>query len=127
MARKQKKAGMSCAKFRELHPDCSNLEPNDGKVDERTQDAWLDHLNECQDCGDWYMGESVKTRGEKTGDHPCVHLAYYGPTHCAEHPNPFDCPDVLVMKFGGEYGLPVRDGGTSYIRIDNCPWCGKAL
>ena len=26
-----------------------------------------------------------------------------------------------------EYGIPVLDGGTSYIRIEYCPWCGKEL
>ena len=24
----------------------------------------------------------------------------------------------------GEYGLPVRDGGASYLIISNCPFCG---
>ena len=30
-----------------------------------------------------------------------------------------------------EYGIPIRDGergcATSYILINNCPWCGKKL
>lgn len=26
-----------------------------------------------------------------------------------------------------EYGIPVRDGGSSMIRIRYCPWCGKPL
>ena len=30
-----------------------------------------------------------------------------------------------------EYGIPIRDGecgcATSYILINNCPWCGKRL
>ena len=31
-----------------------------------------------------------------------------------------------VPKFR-EYGLPVHDGGTSFLAIDFCPWCGKKL
>jgi len=40
-----------------------------------------------------------------------------------------DNPDVVVVydpKFD-EYGLPVRDGGTSMVVIGYCPWCGGRL
>lgn len=40
-----------------------------------------------------------------------------------------DDPDVVVVydaKFD-EYGLPVRDGGTSMVVIGYCPWCGGRL
>lgn len=26
-----------------------------------------------------------------------------------------------------EYGIPVKDGGTSFIEIFFCPWCGQKL
>ena len=26
-----------------------------------------------------------------------------------------------------EYGIPVRDGGSSYVVIHHCPWCGHVL
>jgi hypothetical protein len=38
-------------------------------------------------------------------------------------------PDDLIVysqKFD-EYGIPVRDGGHSYVCIDYCPWCGMQL
>lgn len=40
-----------------------------------------------------------------------------------------DDPDVIIVysaKFD-EYGIPVKDGGSSYIEIHYCPWCGKKL
>ncbi|MFA0961229.1 hypothetical protein AB9P05_05455 [Roseivirga sp. BDSF3-8] len=40
--------------------------------------------------------------------------------------NEIDNPDVLVVynsRFD-EYGIPVRDGGESYVLINFCPWCG---
>lgn len=43
--------------------------------------------------------------------------------------DPWDDPDVVVVylpKFD-EYGLPVRDGGTSMVVIGHCPWCGARL
>lgn len=48
---------------------------------------------------------------------------------CNRHPDPFQCPDRLVVyvpKFD-EYGLIVHDGGSSYIVIKFCPWCGARL
>lgn len=49
--------------------------------------------------------------------------------HCADHPDPFRCPDSLVYfssKFV-EYGLIVHDGGRSTVVISFCPWCGAHL
>lgn len=33
---------------------------------------------------------------------------------------------VYLNKFR-EYGVPVLDGGSSFICIEFCPWCGKKL
>jgi hypothetical protein len=48
---------------------------------------------------------------------------------CDQHTDPFECPDTLVVYNGpfDEYGLVVHDGGTSYVLIQNCPWCGTKL
>lgn len=47
---------------------------------------------------------------------------------CEQHPDPYDCEGVLVgPPFQKQWGLPVRDGTHSYIRIEFCPFCGKKL
>ena len=33
---------------------------------------------------------------------------------------------VYSSRFN-EYGIPICDGGDSYIVISHCPWCGKKL
>jgi hypothetical protein len=33
---------------------------------------------------------------------------------------------VFIVKFR-EYGIRVLDGGTSFIQIRFCPWCGQTL
>ena len=47
-------------------------------------------------------------------------------TTCAD---PFSCPDTVIVYDAAddEYGLPIRDGGTSRIVITHCPWCGAPL
>jgi len=37
-----------------------------------------------------------------------------------------DSTIVYVPKFR-EYGLPVHDGGNSFIKISYCPWCSAKL
>lgn len=48
---------------------------------------------------------------------------------CEEHESPFDCADNLIYfsKKFDEYGLIIHDGGSSFIKIDFCPFCGKNL
>lgn len=52
-------------------------------------------------------------------------------TECDQHPDPFDCPDSLIHydpePSDERYGLIIHDGGSSYIAIRYCPWCGASL
>ena len=34
---------------------------------------------------------------------------------------------ILYYPKFGEYGIPVLDGGFSYITLIFCPWCGTKL
>lgn len=56
-------------------------------------------------------------------------MTYWANHVCIQHPNPFECPDSLVAfdKANCTYGLIIHDGGSSYISIEFCPWCGTAL
>ena len=55
--------------------------------------------------------------------------------HCCEqmerlsyvNDNAFENPDNLIYynEVFDEYGMIIHDGGTSYILIHYCPWCGK--
>ena len=48
---------------------------------------------------------------------------------CEQHPEPWDCPDVLVVydpRFD-EYCMPIRDGGPSCVSMSFCPWCGTRM
>lgn len=56
-------------------------------------------------------------------------MDYWASHTCAQHPNPFECPDHLVHfdPPTRTYGLIVHDGGTSSVTIAHCPWCGALL
>lgn len=61
--------------------------------------------------------------------HCCVEMTEALVFDCDMHGDPFDCPDTLLVfhEAFGEYGLPIRDGGLSYLVISHCPFCGATL
>ena len=87
---------------------------------------WCHHLHTCDSCSDWYQARQVEGRGHRVSGFPCVHIGYHATHPCSQH-EPHDCPDVLVIKTRSGYALPVRDGGSSVVDIQFCPWCGVCL
>ena len=61
--------------------------------------------------------------------HCCEDMRRHVKYVCDQHADRYDCPDCLVSysPTRREYGLIIHDGGTSYIRIQFCPWIGTRL
>lgn len=59
----------------------------------------------------------------------CDELRTRSTLSCGHHAEPFDCADVLLIWSAchDTWGLPVRDGGGSFIEIEFCPWCAADL
>ncbi len=111
---------MRCEDFR-----IQSLQFDDGVVPKEMSD-WEHHVNKCQQCSDWADARQVTKRGFDPSKFPCVHLANFATMTCDQHPDPLNCPDILIYynPRHDEYALPVRDGGPSYVPIRYCPWCG---
>lgn len=62
-------------------------------------------------------------------NHCCEKMQKQVEYTCANHPNRQECPDCLVEYFDktDEYGLFIHDGGSAFLPIDFCPWCGEKL
>lgn len=64
-----------------------------------------------------------------TNTHCCKMMTENVEARCDQHPNRFDCPDMLVdyaEKFDS-YGLIIHGTGSSVLEIMYCPWCGAKL
>jgi hypothetical protein len=48
---------------------------------------------------------------------------------CDVHADVFECPDNIIYynQTLDEYGLIIHNGGSSYMRILFCPFCGTKL
>ena len=58
----------------------------------------------------------------------CERMKGYLDTKCEQHDDPWECTDYVVVEIpDGKIGIPVRDGGSSMIVLDYCPWCGTEL
>lgn len=67
------------------------------------------------------------TLGTLTG-HCCSMMRDQSTLDCEQHhDHPIDCPDVLVLHGPQGPGLPIRDGGSSWVAIRYCPWCATDL
>ena len=56
----------------------------------------------------------------------CEDLATHVNRRCEKH-DVYECPDNVIIHTKDGYGLPIHDGGSSFIEINNCPWCGEKL
>ena len=121
---------MDCSTYRRLYPKYSTLPLPREIWDTPEREEHNNHFHECSACGDWTLAKRVEKRGATVEDFPCVHIAYrVTEKFDSPHDDPFYDPDVLIWQFesSGEYGIPIRDGGSSISVIQYCPWCGVSL
>jgi hypothetical protein len=60
--------------------------------------------------------------------HCCDRMDYDLRQTCSVHSDRSECPDALIaFTPGGEYGIMIHDGGSSFVEISYCPWCGSEL
>ena len=59
----------------------------------------------------------------------CSSMMYHSKFKCDIHKDPFDCPDKIIFESNEnkDIGIIIHDGGSSYISISFCPWCGKKI
>lgn len=120
---------MDCHNFRARFDQFNSL-PLSREITETDEyEEWVEHMHSCRECGDIYQHHWARLRGVDPGAHPCVHIAYHISQDPSSTVDPHDDPDVTLVfvESTKTYGIPVRDGGSSYIEIAYCPWCGTKL
>jgi len=119
---------MDCKEYRKRYAEFTESPLEKEVWDTPEYESWQDHGFDCGVCADWHLEQSVIERGHKLADFPCVHIAYHSTKTCEEHDDPWECPDMTLAKISDdEYCIPIRDGGSSFIEITHCPWCGIKL
>jgi hypothetical protein len=57
----------------------------------------------------------------------CVDMKRVLTEPCGQHEPGEDCPDRVIPQSPVGYGIRVLDGGSSFLMIQFCPWCGARL
>lgn len=63
------------------------------------------------------------------GEQCCAAMRRQFTEECDICVDAYACPHQLLYYIAntGDYALPVRDGGSSYVAIKHCPWCGAGV
>ena len=101
------------------------------------EDEMEDYRNLCeenQELADWELSQLIQESGFDMGEHCCLSMRYHLIEQLKERqavsadPEYINYDSVIVFdKSQDVYGIPIHDGGSSYIRIRFCPWCGNSL
>ena len=120
---------MDCDGYRSNYTAYSKLPLPREIVDSPEWSEWMDHFHDCTHCFDWALAQRIKQRGFNPDEFPCVHIGNQVTIKCPDHPEPTDCPDIIIVYYAkfDEYSIAVRDGGSSAVAIRYCPWCGIEL
>ena len=82
-----------------------------------------------QQCQEWELKQRIKKAGIDYKKYCCISMAYYLIEDKESKKNGelnYDCV-ITHHKKEKTFGIPIHDGGSSYIKIKFCPWCGKQL
>lgn len=118
---------MNCKDYKKRYPEFTKFPLSETAWDSEDYESWREHGFECESYNQWNLEQQVIKRGHNPTEYPCAHIAYHSTMPCEDHDDPWECPDMNIVKTGTVYGIPIRDGGTSYLKINNCPWCGIKL
>jgi hypothetical protein len=118
---------VDCGHYRELYEQFMSFPLPPEVWNSAEYRTWQAHGLACRVCGEWDLLMRVQRRGVDLATFPCVHVAYHSTSRCDVHADTWECPDTTLVRTTDGFGIPVRDGGTSMIRIQFCPWCGISL
>ncbi|MBC7450123.1 MAG: hypothetical protein H7259_01395 [Cytophagales bacterium] len=84
---------------------------------------------EDQDCREWELKKQIKKAGLNYTKYCCIQIAYYLiEEKKSKGKEEINYDSIITCNSKRKsFGLPIHDGGSSYIKIYFCPWCGQKL
>jgi hypothetical protein len=120
---------MEVKKFKQLLKIYTKL-PLPREVSETEEYAkYINALHNDKECSELYKRYYIKEAGLNYKKYCCTDMAY----QLVEDSKPLAEDEInydAVMRYcksHKEFGIPIHDGGASYISINYCPWCGTKL
>ncbi len=90
---------------------------------------YVEALHNDKECSELYKKHYIKEAGLNYKKYCCIDMAY----HLVEDAKPLKRDEInydaviRYCKSHKQFGIPIHDGGASYVSIRYCPWCGSKL
>jgi|SRR5687768_16912282 len=120
---------MNLARFKELNKKFSKLPLSREVWDTPEYEEYMEAFHNDKQCQEWELKRRIKAAGINYKNYCCNDMAYHlieDKVSKGKDEINYDCV-ITHDKKGKTFGLPIHDGGSSYIKISHCPWCGKQL
>lgn len=80
-------------------------------------------------CQQWELKRRIKKAGIDYKKYCCIDMAYRLIEDKKSKKEDIINYDSVITHFkkGKFFGIPIHDGGSSFIQINFCPWCGSKL
>lgn len=120
---------MDIKKFKQLHKQYSREVLSNEILFSKEYDEYLDALYNNAEFRDLELKRRIRNAGMNYKNYCCVQMAYYLiEDKLSRKSEELNYDAVVTHTYGRkEFGIPIHDGGSSYIKINYCPWCGKSL
>jgi phage gp36-like protein len=112
--------------FKILHKKFSSKKLNSEIWNSKEYVDYFNAIHDNEEIADWYLKQQIKKSKVKVGKHCCTKMTYYLTFNKKGNQINYDSVVVFSRK-GKSYGIPIHDGGSSFIEINWCPWCGSHL
>lgn len=118
---------MDFIKFKKLYKKYTSFPIPDHLWDRTEHEEYIHVFYSNKEFQDWAIKSSIRKAGINYKKYCCLDMAYYLIEDKLSKDKKEINYDSVITKRRKLYGLPIHDGGESYIRINFCPWCGKNL
>ena len=118
---------MKLSQFKKYHKTFANFPLPREVWQSREYEAYSEALHSDKACGDWYLKQRIKAAGLSYKRYCCLDMAFHMIEDKNSKKEQLINYDSVITQHKAEFGIPIHDGGRSYIKINFCPWCGKQL
>lgn len=88
-------------------------------------EEYINAFHDDKKCQEWNLKSQIKKAGLNYKKYCCLEMAYY---LIEDKEGKINYDSVITHRAKQKgFGIPIHDGGTSYIKINYCPWCSKKL
>jgi hypothetical protein len=120
---------MELTRFKRLHKKFSKSPLPKNIWNTSEYEGYINAIDNDKDCGEWYLKFFTRKAGIRNKEYCCLYMAYYLiEDNKSKRRKEINYDSIVTHdKKGKAFGIPIHDGGSSFIKIDFCPWCGDKL